>query len=575
MRKMFRIFCIFFLIAGSSNAATWQKESIGGFGEVYICTPESVSPIGSGRSLLIALHGCLQTNEDMKGAKWEAASEQYGMVVALPEAMHKEGMLCWGYWTFPKNRNTRDYENIYNLVSELLSRANMKIDKDQVYIAGLSSGGAFAMNVGCMMPDIFAGMGINAGPSVGTDSSCAIGRLCGTVESTARACLQLAGSNQACFDTQVASTIYGKKDDTVDPGYSLQNARAMAKIYNAQENDGEMHVEEGNGGAIRTWSKDGSVVASMTILNGVDHAWPGGEGASGRYIDNSGFNYAAYLAKFFIENNRRAQKNMAPVVRILNLEFENTDILVHGKATDPDPSDSISSLKIKFVDKCNTENVLIPEENITGIMNPDGTFFYRAGAPFNNKTYVCEILAKDSQLTQNSETRAHKEITVGTPPEPSLIKILNQDLLFEDTCIGISFSGEVTEGSGSPESVYVKIDSGDFEKADGTANWTYKKCDLKFGRHTAVAKVTDSGGCIAFSDPVDIFLEGCKAWTASNYEHREEGRARRSFVFLFPFGFGYYYYAIGSNEPLGWGRNETTLRQEKNDYEYYKQGACL
>ncbi|NQY36712.1 MAG: hypothetical protein HRT37_17435 [Alteromonadaceae bacterium] len=45
----------------NSFAGSWQQNvSIKGFSKVHIYTPDSNSDIGSGKSLLIVLHGCVQ-----------------------------------------------------------------------------------------------------------------------------------------------------------------------------------------------------------------------------------------------------------------------------------------------------------------------------------------------------------------------------------------------------------------------------------------------------------------------------------------------------------------------------------
>ncbi|MCP4117528.1 MAG: PHB depolymerase family esterase [Desulfobacteraceae bacterium] len=500
-KSLFILSVVLLICTGVVNAGTWQRESAGGFSEVYIYSPESVSPIGSGRSLLIALHGCAQTNEDMKGAIWEAASEAYGMVVALPEAMHKEGFGCWGYWSFPKNRNSKDYRNIRNLVDKLTSRPGLNIDKDQVYIAGLSSGGAFTMNVGCMMPDIFAGMGIDAGPSAGTDSSCAISRFCGSVNSTVRACQELAGSYRSFFDTQITSTAYGTSDSTVNQHYAPQNAGAMAKIYGAQEDGSVETIPEGT---ITTWSEDGSAAVSMVKLNNVGHAWPGGEGASGGYVDGSGFNYGTYLARFFMENNQRVNRNQAPDVRIISIRQNGSEIEVKGKATDPDPGDGISSLKIKFLDSCDKENVVIPEEDIVSSLNSDGSFSHNVAWPVNDRAYVAVIMATDLQTPPGSTTVESDPVSVGTPSAPLSIAILQQEAVVEDDCTGILLSGEAKQGAQPFEGVYVQVDSENFKRTNGTTSWQYKTCGLNYGKHTVIAKVIDDDGCIAYTEKVDI-----------------------------------------------------------------------
>ncbi len=289
-----------FSVAG--NAASWSTKSEGGFSQVHIYNPTTESPVGNGKSLLIVLHGCTQAASAFKTANLDDVADQKGMVIAAPEAAYKEGFSCWGYWTGGISRTSKDYKNVITLAENLRDDASYDIDPNQIYVAGLSSGGAFAMTVGCLAPDIFAGMGLDAAPSAGTSSSGAMGGKESTVSQTASRCKSYAGSNASFFETQITSTAYGTSDNTVNTGYGLQNAEAMASIYGASKISGTNTVQ-GISGAKETLWTDGR--ASMVEMSGVGHAWPGGSGASGSYIDGKSANYGMYLADYFAENNVR------------------------------------------------------------------------------------------------------------------------------------------------------------------------------------------------------------------------------------------------------------------------------
>ena len=286
----------------AANAASWSTKSLGGFSRVHVYEPATESPVGDGKSLLIVLHGCTQSIDAFKTANLEDAADEYGMVVAVPDAMNKQGFSCWGYWTGTKSRSAGDYKNVINLATTIRDDASYGVDSNQIYVAGLSSGGAFAMTVGCLAPDIFAGMGLDAAPSTGTSSSGAMGPKESTSAETAQRCESYAGSYASNFETQITSTAYGTSDTTVNTGYGLQNAEAMASIYGVTKVSGTNAIF-GNSGAQETLWTDGRV--SMAALNGVSHAWPGGSGASGSYIDGSSINYGLYLGKYFSENNVR------------------------------------------------------------------------------------------------------------------------------------------------------------------------------------------------------------------------------------------------------------------------------
>ena len=288
-------------LSAASNAASWSTNSLGGFSSVHIYNPTTESPVGTGKSLLIVLHGCTQSIDAFKTANLEDAADEYGMIVAVPDAMNKAGFSCWSYWQGTKSRSSGDYKNVIDLATAIRDNASYDVDAAQVYVAGLSSGGAFAMTVGCLAPDIFAGMGLDAAPSTGTSSNGAFS-LEGSPSSVAASCQSYAGSYASYFDTQITNTAYGTSDYTVPQGYGPQNADAMAIIYGVSKLSGTNAVQ-GISGAQETMYTDGRI--SMVSMSGVGHAWPGGSGASGSYIDGSSINYGKYLAKYFSENNPR------------------------------------------------------------------------------------------------------------------------------------------------------------------------------------------------------------------------------------------------------------------------------
>lgn len=284
-----------------ANAASWSTESKGGFSTVHMYKPATESPVGNGKSLLIVLHGCVQPASNYMTANLDAVADANGMVIAVPEAQYKAGYSCWSYWQGTKSRTAGDYKNVITLAENLRDDASYDIDPAQIYVAGLSSGGAYAMTVGCLAPDIFAGMGLTAAPSAGTSSNGAFS-IESSASQTASRCQGYAGSYSSYFATQITNTAYGTSDYTVPQGYGPQNADAMAIVYGVSKLSGTTTVL-GNSGAQETSYTDGRV--SMVSMSGVSHAWAGGSGASGSYIDGSSINYGQYLAEYFAANNPR------------------------------------------------------------------------------------------------------------------------------------------------------------------------------------------------------------------------------------------------------------------------------
>lgn len=264
----------------TAHAGSWKTENISGM-NVHIYTPTTNPARNNKRALMISLHGCVQTNTDMKnGGNWKATADKYGMVVALPGAPNG-GVIagCWDYYETNHTRSNRHNDNLIGLANTLKNRGSLNIDSKQVYISGLSSGGAQTMVMGCLAPDIFAGLGINAGPTVGTKSS-QISSVSTNLNTAKSVCNNFAGSRKSHFSTQITSVIYGTSDYTVAQGYSSLNRDVMKAVGNP-----------------KTWLKS---------VSGMGHAWPAGGGPGGSYIDNSRYNYPNGLTDWLCKNNARA-----------------------------------------------------------------------------------------------------------------------------------------------------------------------------------------------------------------------------------------------------------------------------
>jgi poly(3-hydroxybutyrate) depolymerase len=296
--------------------AGWSVQAHGGLsGSVY--APTSNGAIGSGRALLVVLHGCAQTYNNLQTyGSWVDTAEQYGMVVSLP-GVAGGGVYfgCWEYYGSNHTRVANDAADLLGHVDALLDDPTLGIDPNQVYIAGLSSGGGMAMVMACLAPDVFAGVGIAAGPTVGT-TALQTGSV-GTNANTARTvCETLAGTASSHFDTQMAAVISGTNDYTVAQGYASLNAQVFGNIYAAARGlpsltSASLDVTTLEGyqpagtGSLRS-DELGPRVALISV-QGMGHAWPAGTGSGSEvsYVARKGVDYAAFLAELFTENNRR------------------------------------------------------------------------------------------------------------------------------------------------------------------------------------------------------------------------------------------------------------------------------
>jgi poly(3-hydroxybutyrate) depolymerase len=313
----------------SASPGAWATESIAGM-NVRLYVPATAPAVAGKRALMINLHGCVQTASTLASAgNWQAVADAYGMVVAAPDAPNGGVLLgCWDYYDANHSRSnpSRHDDNLLQLAQSLLARADLNLDKDQLYISGLSSGGGETMVMGCLAPDVFAGVGINAGPTVGTTSG-QIGSVAVSKAAGVQTCRNFAGSTGAGFQTQLSSVIYGSNDTTVAPGYNVLNAGIMAEIYGAASTrQFSLAGLAGNntGGSGTLYSDAEGPRVSLIQNTGMGHNWPAGGGPGGSYVTTNSINYPAYITDFFFANNRRVsggapvEDAAAPTVQLLS-----------------------------------------------------------------------------------------------------------------------------------------------------------------------------------------------------------------------------------------------------------------
>lgn len=528
---------LIYLLSSYSMAGSWQQNvSIGGFNKVHIYTPDSNSAIGSGKSLLIVLHGCVQPINNYLTAKLETASEAHGMVVAVPDAMNKAGYSCWSYWQGSITRNSGDYKNLINLATTMSGDASRNIDAKQVYIAGLSSGAAMSAQTACLAPDIFAGVAPSAGPTIGTSSNGAI-TSCETVSTSTfkSRCEGYAGSAKSHFSTQIAAIGHGTADTTVNKCYNQQNANGFAKVYGATQLSGTNNISEGVGhtASESLWT-DNRV--AMLWFDNLDHSWSGGTGASGDYIDDNSINFANYLGSYFASNNKRVDRNSGPMINNHNAIDVNGTLQVTGLAVDAEGS--VTNVAISIYALNSGAAVLVESVNVSAAPS-DGSYSANSNT-LSDGLYQITAIATDNENKEGDLVSVTARI--GPEPPATAPSLSGISAIIAGQCATVT--GNVIDINQNLSSVIVSFSNGNVVAAISENQYMAEQCDLPGGSNIATVTASDTNA-LSSSDSVQFTID---AGVTGNYNlHINQGHIT--------WGNGY------SACYLEFGTNEFTMRE--------------
>ncbi|HEV7324260.1 MAG TPA: PHB depolymerase family esterase [Bosea sp. (in: a-proteobacteria)] len=118
----------------------------------------------AGAPLVVVLHGCTQTASGYDlGSGWSTLAERDGFALLFPEQQRANNAnLCFN-WFEPGDtrRGKGEALSISQMIGAMITRHGL--DRDRVFITGLSAGGAMAGVMLATYPELFAGGAIIAG----------------------------------------------------------------------------------------------------------------------------------------------------------------------------------------------------------------------------------------------------------------------------------------------------------------------------------------------------------------------------------------------------------------------------
>ena len=262
--------------------------------------------------LLVMLHGCTQNPDDFAvGTRMNQLAEEYGFVVAYPRQSRKANQLaCWN-WFNPKDQ-TRDLGEpsiIAGITRTVMAELN--IDAERIFVAGLSAGGAMAEIMSATYPELYAATGIHSGLAYGsaTDAASAFAAMSGASSPVAPP--QRKRRLKKAQGRVRTIVFHGTSDQRVHPSNAeMIFAEARAGLADTTRTRETQHQGSAGGRAYtRTVILDASGVPQVEhwSIEGLGHAWSGGC-PDGSYTDRHGPDASREMLRFFLEIPSRRRK---------------------------------------------------------------------------------------------------------------------------------------------------------------------------------------------------------------------------------------------------------------------------
>jgi poly(hydroxyalkanoate) depolymerase family esterase len=315
--------------AANTNARWLEKtfQNAEGQRNYWVYIPSTYH--GQALPLVIMLHGANQDAKDFAaGTQMNRVAEAEQYIVAYPEQpLSASLMKCW-HWFRPMDqlRDSGEPSIIAGITREVIKTCN--VDPSRVYIAGLSAGGAMAVNLAETYPDIYAGAGIHSGLPYGVADE-PFSALAAMNDGLRKTAPRPAAEGLIPLKPVPLIVFHGGRDQIVHP----RNSDALIAI-NIPSADGRVEMPKEARSAAATDSGDvtnkysytrtvfrdnaGRTTGEQWLVHELGHAWSGGNSA-GTYTDARGPDASYHMVRFFatIKKSIAARTASYPSARAL------------------------------------------------------------------------------------------------------------------------------------------------------------------------------------------------------------------------------------------------------------------
>jgi poly(hydroxyalkanoate) depolymerase family esterase len=246
---------------------------------------------GQPAPLVVMLHGCTQDPVDFAvGTQMNVLAEEMQCLVVYPAQSQQANIQrCWNWFSAVDQTRDQGEPSIIAGITRSVMEQHA-VDPAQVYVAGMSAGGAMATIMGTLYPDLYAAVGVHSGLPFASahDLPSALAAMKGNF-----------GRQRPAGKPIPIIVFHGDKDTTVHPANGdeliargAHNASKQTVIEPGRVQNGHAYT--------RTVHQldDGTPQAEQWLIHGAGHAWSGGS-ARGSYTDGRGPDASREMMRFF------------------------------------------------------------------------------------------------------------------------------------------------------------------------------------------------------------------------------------------------------------------------------------
>jgi len=265
--------------------------------------------------LRVLCHGCRQTPEEFVALSRIAEhADREGCLVLLPRQSTDAN--AWGCWNWFEANTERGAGEAAIVAAQILRvRRRYRARRERVWVAGLSAGGALGAVLGLRYPRLVRGVFVHSGVACGAAAS-AVTALSvmrhGPDNDVARVADEArSGMRHSALPDVALLVAHGDRDDVVAPVNAAALVRQFLRFNGdasatsdtaLRPSDASSREEAGVHYALRTddWWIDGRVRVRKAQIEGLGHAWSGGDAAFA-YADPRGPDAFGLFARFIAD----------------------------------------------------------------------------------------------------------------------------------------------------------------------------------------------------------------------------------------------------------------------------------